>query len=279
MTQFVDEPVESPSPSGDLLLLIGSLIGLASATALAWDGKLCGDVMYEVLTAHDTSRVVTIGQRLVRIGWCPLGVALGGTFVSFGLRRAARQSGLSLACVTLVALYGLLAAIGAFAVCQGTGNLHASFSVVAASGHAVKPEQLAAATTEAVVPLSRGWMLLAVAHVVLLAGAIAQIVFRPRSASPAQWPSTAIGAIILLWLFGAIVSAEWIRQGLAFQQFAGTTDVKAALVAAQIGGVLWSGWAASWLLMGHALLTIVFAVVAAIAGSQRSGPIGIDRER
>jgi hypothetical protein len=270
MTQFVDESSEASSPRGNLLLLIGSVIGLVSAMGLAWEGRANGDLLYDVLTGRDPSGTVITGQRLVRIGWCPLGVALGGTFVWFGLRRAARQSGLSLACMALVAVYGLLALVGAFSVFHATGNLRASFLVVATSETGIKPEQLALATTEAAVGQSRGWMLFAAAHVALLAGGIAQIVRRPRSKSSAQWPSTAIVALILLWVFGAIVSTGWIRYGWAFQQSGAGPVVKAALVAEQISGVLGSGRAGSLLLMGHALSTIVLAGIAAFAASQRS---------
>jgi hypothetical protein len=270
MTQIVDEPVQSPSPNGDLLLLMGSVIGLASAAALAWDGTACADVVSELLSARNATGIIATAQRLVRIGCCPFGLAVGGTFVFFGLRRAACQYGLSRACAAFLAVHGLLAAVGAFSVCQGASNLHASFSVVAAHGQPLKAEEVAAATKEAAMPLSRGWMLLAVAQGALLAGGIAQIVLRPTSVSPPQGPGTAIAALILLWLFGAIVSIAWIRHGLSVQDFAASSVVKASDVAASIMRVLWSGVAGSWLLMGYALFTTIHAVIATIGGFRRS---------
>ena len=271
MSEVVDKPLKPSAPSGNALLLLGGTIGFVSAAGLAWDGRVCVDVLHDALMARDASGFVSVGQRLVRIGWCPLGVAIGGTLVSLGRRRAAGRNGLSLACVGLVALYGLFAALGAFAVWQGAGGARAKFFLIATSDAVIKPEEIVLATAESVEPLSRGWMLLAVAHVTLLAGAFSQIVFRSGSASPsAHWPKTATVALILLWLFGAIVSISWIRDGLAFQQY-GAGPLKAADVAEQIGSVISSGWHGGRLLMGHALLTMVVAVSAVIHSAKRSG--------
>ncbi len=274
MPQSADEPLNSVSRRGMGLLLMGSTIGLVSAVGLAWyEGA--GDVVLEVLTARNSSGIVTLSRELIPLGGCLLGAVVGGTLVSIGVRQAARRNGLSLACVLLIELYGVLALCGTFAVCVGTYSLRVALSNIVLSGAAITAEQLTQTTMKSTAMITLGWRLLAVAHVSLLVGSVVQSVTRPKyvTNSP-RWPVVTIAALIQLGLSGVIVSALWVRCGLSFQEYATSSAMKAAEVVNQIQVVLFCNGVGSCVLMGYALLITGLAGQAAFTTRSLVAPVG-----
>ena len=274
MPQSVDEPLVSVPRRGNGLLLLGSVIGLVSAVGLAWN-ECCGDVVLEVLTARNSTEIVTLSRSLIQLGGCLLGATVGGTLVSISVRQTARRNGLSLACVLLIGLYGGLALFGTFAVCLGTYSLRVAFSNIVLSGAAITAEQLTQTTLKSTAMLSLGWRLLAVAHDSLLVGSVVQCVTRPKYATTSpQWPVVTIAALIQLGLSGVIVSALWIRCGLSFQEYATSSAMKASEVVSQISVVLFCNGVGSCLLMGYALLITGLAGQAAFTTRSPVAPVG-----
>jgi hypothetical protein len=272
VSKKTDEPLVSVPRRGNGLLLFGSLIGLVSATGLAW--KECGgDVVHEVLMGRDATGIVALGQSLIQLGGCLLGAVVGGTLVSIGVRQAARRNGLSLACVMSIGLYGLLALFGTFAVCLGTFGLRTAFSDIATSGVPMTAEQFTRMTSSSSAMLSLGWKLLAMAQVALLVGSAVQCVTRPKYVTTTtRWPVVTIAALIQLGLSGVIVSALWIRCGLTFGEYA-NGPVKASDVVNRIQVVLFCNWAGSCVVMGYALLITVLACQAAFTAWSPLAPI------
>ena len=274
MPQSVDEPLNSVPRRGNGLLLMGSVIGLVSAVGLAWN-ECGGDVVLEVLTARNATGIVTLSRSLIQLGGCLLGAAIGGTLVSISVRQAARRNGLSMACVLWIGLYGGLALFGTFAACLGTFSLRAAFRDIALSGAPITAEQMTRATIQSVAMLSLGWRLMAIAHVALLVGSVVQCVTRPKYVTTStQWPVVTIAALIPLGLAGVIVSALWIRCGLAFQEYATSGAVKAAEVVSQISVVLFCNGVGSCVLMGYALLITGLAGQAAFTNRSLVAPVG-----
>lgn len=261
MAQIIEAPSQASASRANLLLLIGSAIGLVSAAGLAWSGRAGVDVLSDVLLTRDGSHVGALGQSLVWAGCCPLGLALGGSLVIFGLHRESRQHGVSSICTGLVLLYGVLAVLGAGSVLYGTNQIRAVFFVVAISEGPVRAEEIKPATAEATGLVSGGWLLLTVAQIVLLAGCLAQGVSRSKSIR-VRWPATASVELLPLWLFAVLVAMTWIPAGLAFQQYATATQLQASVVASQIREVLVMGWFGSGLLLCHALFVTVLAAIA-----------------
>ena len=253
------------------LLLLGSVIGFASALGLAWN-ECVGHVVHEVLTARDSSGLAAIVRTLMQLGGCLLGAVVGGTIVSIGVRQAARRNGLSLACVMGMGLYGALSLFGTFAVCWGVLCLETALRNIALSGGPTTAEEMTQATISM---LSLGWRLLAVAYLPLLLGSVLQCVTRPKYVTTStQWPVITIAALIPLGLSGVLASYLWVRCGLAFQHYATGGAVKASDIVDQLNVVLFCNGAASCVLTGYALLITGLAGQAAFASRSFVAPAG-----
>ena len=274
MPPSVDVPLVSNSRADHGLLLIGYVIASVTTVALAWKGGHSGDVVYEILTSRDNSSLATHGHRLLTLGGCQLGVTLGGTLVSMGLRRAAWRNGLSLGCVLLIGLHGLLALFGTFAVCLGAFGLGTGLRDLSMSNSAITPELMAQTMTQPVAMVSLGWRLLSIAQAAMLIGIVFQFYTRPKYVTRStQWPLTTIAVLILLGLFGVYVSALWVQCGLTLQDFAASGAVKASDLVRQLVVVLFCNGLGSCVLMGYALLMTVLAFNAVVTAQSCVAPI------
>lgn len=238
----------------------GGVLSVLSALVLAWLGTVCVEPL-KVLLARDISELETLGQRLGRVSWCPLGIAVGTTLIAAGFRRTLLRGRLSQRCLGLVALYGVVAACGAFFLLQGTSIARNAMTVIATSEQAIKPEELLAVIPQATAPVSCGWVLFAVAQVLLSIGGIVQLADQTTTSGEArQWPKIASMALSLLWVFGAVASIAWFRRSWEILQLRGNSSIKASIIADMLNGVLSMSWFASLFLLGHAALTTVVAV-------------------
>ena len=246
----------------------GGVLSVVSALVLAWSGTACVNVL-TILTyrptpgavARDFSEMVAPGQRLGRVSWCPLGVAVGTTLIAAGFRRTLLRGRISQRCLALVALYGVVAAGGAYFLFQGTSLARNAMTVVATSEQPINPEELLAAVSQATAPVSRGWVLLAVAQVLLSIGGFVQLADQSQTSGEArQWPKIANMVLSLLWVFGAVASIAWFRRSWEILQLRGNSSIKTSIIVEMLNGVLSMSWFASLFLFGHAVLTTVVAV-------------------
>ena len=260
MTSGEGNQVAGSSTTGARWFVAGSVLSLLSALALAWSGTVCVDVL-KILIARDLSGLEALGQRLGRVCWSPLGVAVGTTLIAAGFRRTVLRGRLSQRSLVLVALYGIVAAYGAFFVFQGTSSARATMAAIVSSDRAIKPEEFLAAITQAVTPVSRGWVLLAVAQVLLSIGGLMQYADQSKSSgSPHHWPKSATMSMSLLWVFGSVASIAWLRRGWEILELRGSGPVKASIIVEMLNGVLSFSWFASLFLFGHAVLATIVAV-------------------
>ena len=251
----------------------GGVLSVLSALVLAWSGTVCVEPL-KVLLARDLAELETLGQRLGRVSWCPLGVAVGTTLIAAGFRRTMLRGRLSRRTLALVAVYGVVAAGGAFLVFQGTSLARNAMMVVATSEQPIKAEEILAAMSQASPQVSRGWMLFAVAQVLLTIGGLVQFADQSKTSGESRpWPKIASMALSLLWVFGAIASIAWFRRSWEILQLRGNSVVKASVIADMLNGVLSMSWFASLFLLGHAVLTTVVAVATyrALARSRTTG--------
>ena len=241
--------------------VMGSVISLVSALVLAWKGAICVEVL-KILVARDLSDIHAIGQQLGRVCWCPLGVAVGTTLVAAGFRLAAARGRLSQRALAFLALYGVVAAIGAYFVLQGTSQSRAAMEVIQRS-QSVKPEEVLAAIAEDATTASRGWALLMVAQSLLVIGGFFQLVDQSKpSVGSLRWHKVANMALSLLWIFGAVASIAWFRRSSEMLELRLGEPIKAAAVVEMFDGVVSMSWFASLFLLGHAALaTVVVAVI------------------
>ena len=241
--------------------VMGSVISLVSALVLAWKGAICVEVL-KILAARGPSDVHVVGQQLGRVMWCPLGVAVGTTIVAAGFRLSAVRGRLSQRALAFVALYGVAAAVGAFFLFQGTSGAHAAMMVAATSDQAVKPEEFLEAISEAATIVSRGWVLLVVAQVLLVIGGFLQLADQSKpSVGSLRWHKVANMALSLLWIFGAVASIAWFRRSSEILELRLGEPIKAAAVVEMLDGVVSMSWFASLFLLGHAVLATVVVVV------------------
>ncbi len=260
------------------LLLAGSSIGLIAALGLAWDGVACASVL-DVMTSRNASGLTEIGPRLVRVSWCPVSLALGVTLTTLGFVQAPRQARLSAWSWGLLALYGVFAALGAYAVARGMQSARDFALVVAWGGAPPSAEETPNFLAESLELVSRGWKLFAVAQVTLIAGVLSQI-FNGSASTSAKHDrpkveSAVLIALALIWIFGVIASVSWIRNGRSLEQVVGPV-INASAVVSSLSNVLSSSWWAGWFLLGHAALTVIIATVGCwrcIAPSRRAEPI------
>jgi len=193
------------------------------------------------------------GARLIRMSWCPLGVAIGTTMTLLGHLQAARRSATSLVADVLIVLSAVFVGLAAFAVAYGIGGAYASFMDIATSDAAVKSDEVQAAMLEAATPVARGWMLLAVAQAGLLCAAVAQAMSRSTGPTSARVrPKIDFVSIAFVCLFGVIVSWSWFTYGSSVQQLPGQREIRAADIANSLQRFLsvttlgaWSLWASA----------------------------------
>ncbi|MFM9964793.1 MAG: hypothetical protein ACKV2Q_26600 [Planctomycetaceae bacterium] len=240
----------------------GGVLSVVSALVLAWSGTVCVDVI-QVLFARNVSELTALGQRLGRVSWCPLGIAVGTTLIAGGFRRSMLRGRLSQRSLGLVALYGLLAACGAYFLFEGTSLARHALLVVATSEQPIQAEELRAVVSRTTTAVSRGWMLFAVAQVLLVIGGLMQSADQSKPSSEARpWPKIANMALSLLWVFGAVATIAWLRRSGEILQLRVNEPIKASLIAEMLNGVLSMSWFASLFLLGHAALTTIVAVAA-----------------
>lgn len=238
----------------------GGVLSVVSALALAWSGTVCVDVL-KILLARDLAELTTLGQQLGRISWCPLGLAVGTTLIASGFRRTALRGRLSQRCLWLVGLYGVLAACGAFLLFQGTSSARFGMSVIATSNQVLKAEEVLAMVSQSGKATSAGWVLLAVAQVLLSIGGFVLHADQAKSlGEPRVWPKIGNMALSLLWVFGAVATTTWSRRSWEILQLRVNEPVKAALIVEILNGVISMCWFASLFLLGHAILTTIVAV-------------------
>ncbi len=238
----------------------GGVLSVLSALVLAWLGTVCVEPL-KVLLARDLSELETLGQRLGRVCWCPLGIAVGTTLIAAGFRRTLLRGRISQRGLAFVALYGVVAAGGAYFLFQGTSIARNAMMVIARSEQAIKPEEVLAAVSQASAQVSRGWVLLAVAQVLLSISGIVQIADHSRTSGESRpWPKIASMVLSLLWVFGAVASIAWFRRSWEILQLRTNEPIKASVIVEMLNGVLSMSWLASLFLLGHAVLTTVVAV-------------------
>ncbi len=251
---------EITSVTSSRWFVAGGVVSVVSALVLAWKGTVCVDVL-KILLARDLSELTSLGQRLGRVSWCPIGIAVGTTLIAAGFRRTALRGRLSPRCLIAVGLYGVLAACGAFFLFQGTSDARGAMFVIATSNQPVKPEEIVAVVSQTAMAVHAGWALFAVAQIVLSIGGLLLLADQPKSVSvPRPWPKSANMALSLLWVFGAVASTSWVRRSWEILQLRTNEPIKASIIAEMLEGVLSMSWFASLFLFGHAVLTTVVAV-------------------
>ncbi len=268
--------VNSKSTTSAKWFVIGSVISLVSAMVLAWKGAICVDVL-KIVFARDLSELLGIGQQLGRVCWCPMGLAIGTTIVAAGFRLTAVRGRLSQRALAMVALYGVVAACGAFFVFQGSSLARASMKVVAASDEAVNPEELLEAISAAATIVARGWVLLVVAQALLAAGGFLQLADQSKSSvGSLRWHKMANMALSLLWIFGAVTSIAWFRRSSEMLALRADEPIKAATFVEMLDGVVSMSCFGSLFLFAHAAFTVIVVAViyhrlTRLRGVSRSG--------
>jgi hypothetical protein len=227
-------------------MILGCLLGLASALTLAWDEVACASVL-ELLLARPPLDISEFGTRLVRVSWAPIGVAAGTTLTLLGLQQAKRRVANSTASSVLVLLSAIFACSGAFAMASGIQQAQAVLKAAATVEGGMPTETFQAAVRVAVTFVSLGWRLLAIAQATLAMAAVVQAMTRSNGSSPLLTrPMEDLAAIVLVGLFGVIVSWSWFSNGLAIERIRGQ-EIKASELVAQLNRVLsftvWGAWA------------------------------------
>lgn len=268
MTQGDESKTNVGSVTSARWFVAGGVLSVVSALALAWSGTACVNVL-TIFTyrptpgtvARDFSEMFAPGQQLGRVSWCPLVLAVGTTLIAAGFRRTALRGRLSQRSLVLVGLYGVLAACGAFLLFQGTSHVRAVMSVIAASDQAIKAEEFTAAISQSATAVSAGWVLFAVAQVLLVIGGLVQQADQSKPiGQPRSWPKIGNMTLSLLWVFGAVATTTWSRRSWEILQLRVNEPIKASQIAEMLNGVISMSWFASLFLFGHAVLTTIVAV-------------------
>lgn len=267
----------SPSGTGSVTsarwFVAGGVLSVVSALALALLGTVCVDVL-RILLARDLSELTLLGQRLGRVSWCPIGIAVGTTLIAAGFRRTALRGRLSSRCLIAAGLYGVLAACAAFFLFQGTSNARGAMFVIATSNQPIQPAEIMAVISQTAMAAHTGWALLAVAQIVLSIGGFLLLADQTKSVNvPHSWPKSAKMVLSLLWVFGAAASTSWFRRSWEILELRINEPIKASLIVEILEGVLSMSWFASLFLFGHAVLTtvVVVATYRALAHSRAAG--------
>lgn len=231
-------------------MIFGCLLGLVSALALAWDGNVCASIL-EVLLFRPSGAnsganpLADLGTRFVRISWAPVGLAAGTALTLVGVQKAMRRVGRSNVSSVLVLLSAIIAGLGAFQIKSGIRQTQDTMLVAASPRDNTDPEVTQPPPADA---LARGWILLVIAQATLTAATIAQA--RTRSQNPTSSHVRSkedFAVIVLVGLFGVIVSWSWFSNGLAIERTRGQESIKASELVAQLNHVLsstdWGAWA------------------------------------
>ena len=260
--QSLAEPTSSRSTG---VMICGCLLGLASALALVWDGNVCASMLDVLLfrpSADGTGtggEIADLGTRLLCVSWAPVGLAAGTALTLLGLQQAVRRVGRSKVSSVLVLLSAIIASLGAFQIKSGIRQTQDSMLVAAIPRNDASPEATQAPPGDA---LARGWLLLVFAQATLTGAAIFQTLTRSKIPSSSHVQSAEdLVVIVLMGLFGVIVSWSWFSNGLAIERTRGQTAIKASEFVAQLNHVLsstdWGAWA---LLASMTVLTITIGL-------------------
>ncbi|MBC7817140.1 MAG: hypothetical protein IAG10_09660 [Planctomycetaceae bacterium] len=266
-------PAAPTSSRGNGAMICGCLLGLVSAVALAVGGNMCESIL-EVLFfrpspgANSGGNPFDLGTRLLRVSWAPVGVAAGTAMTLVGLQQSMRRTGRPATANVLVLLSAIIAGLGAFEIKSGirqtqytilvatnsTANSRAISRAISRPVEAepeatpveAEPEATQAPPGDA---LARGWLLLAIAQVMLTAASIAQAKTRiPNPTTARDRSKEDLAVIVLMGLFGVIISWSWFSNGLAIERTLGQKkSIIASEFVAQVNHVLsstdWGAWA------------------------------------
>lgn len=256
------------------MMICGCLMGLVSAVALAVGGNICESIL-KVLLFRPTAAVsegnllVDLGTRLVHLSWAPLGVAAGMALTLVGLRVATRRSGRPMVVNRLLLVTAITAGLGAFEMKSSVGQTW----VVMLEGRHFRPADDPEAFLSWSVPAAtRGWLMLALAQATLTAATIAQV--RSRIPPSSQSPRRSIedlAVIVLVGLFGLIVSWSWLSHGMVFERMRDQTAFNAQEIVTQLTQVLSSTEWGAWALM--ASMTVL--AVTHVWGNSRKAMFGM----
>lgn len=265
-------PAAPTSSRSNGAMIFGCLLGLVSLPALVWDGNVCESILKVLFFrpspgANSGGNPFDLGTRLLRVSWAPVGVAAGTAMTLVGLQQSMRRTGRSTTANVLVLLSAIIAGLGAFEIKTGIRQTHYTMLMAMnsiANSHAIsraisrpveadpeaeavdaEPEETQATPGDA---LARGWLLLAIAQVMLTAASIAQAKTRiPNPTTARDRSKEDLAVIVLMGLFGVIISWSWFSNGLAIERTLGQKSIIAAEFVAQINHVLsstdWGAWA------------------------------------
>ncbi len=243
------------------MMLVGCLLGLASALMLAWDGVACARVLVVLLGRPPMPMPMSeFGTRLVHVSWAPIGVAAGTALMLLGHQQVQRRIASSTASNVLVLLSGIVAGMAAISIATGIQQAQAVLTVVSTIQRGMTAESIQAALHIADIPVSRGWMLLATAQSILAAAAIVQALARSGGSSTIPMrPKADLATIALLGLFGVILSWSWFANGSAIERIRDDQPIKASELVAQILHVLSSTLWGAWILLAAMLVLALTA--------------------
>jgi len=231
-------------------MILGCLLGLVSALALAWGGDVCTLILEVLLTRPPGpgGEIADLGTKLVRVSWAPVGLAAGTALTLWGLQQAMRNVGSTTTANVLVLFSAMIAGLGAFEIKSGIRQTQTTMLVAAASNADTDPEATQPPSADAV---ARGWILLVIAQAMLAAAAMAQAMncSQNNTTSSHVRSTEDLAVIVLMGLFGVIVSWSWFSNGVAIESTRGQEWIKASEFVAQVNHVLsatdWGAWALS----------------------------------
>lgn len=241
-------------------MICGCLLGLVSGVALAAGGNMCESIL-KVLMFRPTKNgpavqpLADLGTQLVRLSWAPLGVAAGMVLTLVGLQQAKRRSGRSKFVSLLLLVTAITAGLAAFEMKNSVRQTQIAM-VVASYPQTHDPDEEA---PDRPVPVAtRGWLLLALAQATLTAAAIAQVMsHRQPSRQSRNRSNEDLAAMVLVGLFGVIVSWSWFSYGLAIERIGNQKAIKASELVGAFNHVLSStDWGALALMASMAVLAI-----------------------
>lgn len=263
-------PAEPLSSCGNAAMVCGCLLGLVSGVALATGGNMCESIL-EVLLFRPSAAytgpnlLADLGTRLLRLSWAPLGVAAGTALTLWGLQQATHRSGRSRVANLLLLVTAIIAGLAAF---EMKNSVRQTQTVMLEGSHAQPDDDSEAFLNWSVPAATRGWLLLAIAQATLTTAAIAQT--RSRTESSPLSPNRSkedLAVIVLVGVFGMIVSWSWFTNGAAIERTRNQEAIKASEIVGQLNHVLSSTDWGAWALMAS------MTVLAITAGFGSSRPV------